>query len=211
MSGHTIGTTTRSADTRRLPLARPQRQDAMSVAEALARRHSVRAFKDEPLSGQQVAQLCWAAQGIAQSGDELRVAPSAGGLYPMTVYVVRADGVYQYVPAQHELRAVLEGDVRPRLQAAALDQTCVGQAPLCLVIVMQLDRSARKYGRWAQRYCLMEAGHIAQNVLLQATAMGLGGTPVGAFEEHDVAQILKLPAALKPVYLIPLGIALADG
>jgi nitroreductase len=66
---------------------------------------------------------------------------------------------------------------------------------------------AARYGRRrGGRYGLLEAGHAAQNVLLQATALGLTGVPVGAFEDRQVADILGLPPGLHPVYLLPLGV-----
>jgi len=124
----------------------------------------------------------------------------------MELYAVTADGVWHYRPAEHTLESHLAGDVRAPLQAASLDQEAVGSAPLCLVVAAVVERSAVKYGRRAERYCWMEAGHIAQNVLLQATAMGLGGVPVGAFEDGRVAEILRLPRDCRPMYLLPLGV-----
>jgi nitroreductase len=51
----------------------------------------------------------------------------------------------------------------------------------------------------------MEAGHAAQNVLLQATVEGLVSVPVGAFHDQQVSEILSLPAGHSPLYLLPLG------
>jgi len=152
-----------------------------------------------------VAQLCWAAQGITDQAGGGRTAPSAGALYPLTVFVVDAAGLGEYEPRLHALRDVLSGDIRGELQAAAHDQPWVGAAPVCLVIAMDVGQTAAKYGRRAERYCLLEAGHAAQNVLLQATALGLGGVPVGAFDDDRVSDLLRLPRNLRPVYLIPLG------
>lgn len=70
---------------------------------------------------------------------------------------------------------------------------------------MNVETAAQKYGDRAERYCLLEAGHSAQNVLLQATALGLGAVPVGAFSDEEVADLLHLPTRLRPVYLIPVG------
>jgi nitroreductase len=56
----------------------------------------------------------------------------------------------------------------------------------------------------------MEAGHVAQNILLQATALGLGAVPVGAFQEQQVAKVLKLPRDQTVLYLIPVGRAAGD-
>lgn len=190
---------------KRIALPAPATRGGMALSEALARRRSGRDFTDTALSPDQVAQLCWAAQGITDTDQKLRSAPSAGALFPLAVFLVDQAGVYEYEPEQHALRQVLAGDVRANLQAAALDQPCVGQAPVCLVIAMEVRRSAIKYGNRAERYCLLEAGHVAQNVLLQATAMGLAGVPVGAFDDRQVAALLHLPPNVNPVYLLPLG------
>ena len=179
-------------------------QDRMSVAEALAKRRSWRRFVQTPLTAAEVSQLCWAAQGITDREGH-RTAPSAGALYPLVVFVADAAGVSQYDPHRHALEAVLTGDVRPRLQSAAHDQESVGGAPLVLAIAIDVGRTAAKYGPRAERYCLLEAGHAAQNVLLQATAIGLGGVPIGAFDDAAVKATLHLPANLEAVYLLPLG------
>ena len=99
----------------------------------------------------------------------------------------------------------MEGDLRPKLQAAALDQSCVGQAPAVFVVTGVVSRTAQKYGRRAMRYVLIEVGHVSQNLLLQATAMGLGTVPVGAMREEEVSKILSLPADHTPLFLIPIG------
>ncbi len=177
----------------------------MSVAQALSRRRSHREFATARLSIEHVSQLCWAAQGITDAADGFRTAPSAGALFPIILLVVDPDGVHRYEPQHQRLDRIFVGDLRTELQAAALDQPCVGSAPLCLVIAIDVAQSAMKYGRRSERYCLLEAGHVAQNVLLQATAIGLVGVPVGAFEDEKVSALLRLPQNLNPVYLLPVG------
>jgi SagB-type dehydrogenase family enzyme len=186
-------------------LPSPRTVDDLSVAEALARRRSHREFADKELSIEQLGQLCWAAQGITDHESGLRTAPSAGALFPLTVFVVDARGVYEYQPERHLLRCHFVGDIRKKLQAAALDQTCVGSAPACLIIAMDAGRTASKYGNRAERYCLLEAGHVAQNILLQATALELVSVPVGAFTDGELVGVLRLPSNLRPVYLLPVG------
>jgi SagB-type dehydrogenase family enzyme len=190
-----------------LDLPPPGLRGGMPLAEALAHRRSHREFAARRPTPAQVAQLCWAAQGITAGAEGFRTAPSAGATYPITLLVVEPGGVFCYDPAGHRLRRVLTGDVRTRLQAAAEDQSCVGAAPLCLAFAVEPARVAARYGRrrgW--RYALLEAGHAAQNVPLQATALGLVGVPVGAFEDRQVADILGLPSGLHPVYLLSLGV-----
>lgn len=198
-----FGGSTQDGATMALP--KPTTSGGMAVSEAIALRRSQRDFADTPLTTAQISQLCWAAQGITDTGRGRRAAPSAGALYPMTVHVVDARGVFEYLPAEHALRRIVAGDQRKALQAAALGQECVGGAAMCMVLAMNVDRTAVKYGDRALRYCLMEAGHIAQNVMLQATDLGLGGVTVGAFHEEPVARVLKLSQDLQPVYVLPLG------
>ncbi|MHC4563623.1 MAG: SagB/ThcOx family dehydrogenase [Planctomycetota bacterium] len=180
--------------------------EGMSLREALATRRSVRSFKPDALTAEQITQLCWAAQGVSDERRGFRTAPSAGALYPLELYVVTADGVNRYQPDKHALVEHAPGDKREGLQAAALGQTFIGQAPATFIITAVVARTERKYGDRAERYVLMEVGHAGQNLLLQATALGLGAVPVGAFSDDRVGKILSLPANETPVYLIPVGV-----
>ena len=75
-----------------------------------------------------------------------------------------------------------------------------------MIITAVYARVTGKYGKpRGTRYVDMEAGHAAQNVLLQATAMGLGSVPVGAFEDDRISELLKLTPDHTPLYLIPIG------
>jgi len=188
-----------------LALPPPMLKGVLSLEEVLAGRRSARQFSDRPLTPQQIGQLCWAGQGITDLARGYRTAPSAGALYPVSLYVVTASGVDRYDPERHRLVRQLSADVRPALSRAALGQESVRVAPACLAITAVVERTARKYGERAERYCLLEAGHIAQNILLQATSLGLAGVPVGAFDDQQVAAVLRLPAGQHVLYLLPIG------
>jgi SagB-type dehydrogenase family enzyme len=176
----------------------------MSVEEALRRRRSVREFDGTSLTDAQLGQLLWSAQGI--SGDGLRTAPSAGALYPLEVYVATASGLGHYEPVAHRLTLRADRDLRADMRRAALDQAPIGEAPAVFVIAAVFERTERKYGRErSARYVAMEAGHAAENLLLEAVALGLGGVPVGAFDDERLASVLGLPAGERPLYLIPVG------
>ncbi len=187
------------------PLPPPVLAGQMSLEAAIAQRRSVREFTDKALTREQIAQLCWAGQGITNRDRGFRASPSAGALYPIELYIVTADGVDHYRPKGHSLQRHLTGDLRRSLQGAGLDQQPIGRAPACVVITAVVERTARKYGRRAERYCFLEAGHVAQNILLQATALHLGGVSIGAFEDHKVAAVLKLPESHSVLYLLPIG------
>ncbi|MFP4105343.1 MAG: SagB/ThcOx family dehydrogenase [Phycisphaerae bacterium] len=192
-------------DGRKGSLPRPRVKGTISLEAVLAARRSVRDYTAKPLDTSQIGQLCWAAQGVTEPDSGKRTAPSAGALYPLEVDIVTGDGVFRYDPSSHSLKQRLETDVRDRLSAAALNQRWVKTAPAVIVISGVVSRTQRKYGKRAQRYVYLEAGHAAQNVLLQAEALGLAAVPVGAFQDAEVVKVLDLGKGETPIYLIPAG------
>ncbi|MCD6373809.1 MAG: SagB/ThcOx family dehydrogenase, partial [Thermococcus sp.] len=186
----------------------PRLEGEMSVEEAIAKRRSIREYRDGPLSLEELSQLLWAAQGIT-SRDGKRAAPSAGPTYPFEVFIVvgKVDGlepgIYHYDPSTHSITLVKEGDFRDELQKAALDQPWVGNAAVDIVLVAFYERTTRVYGERGYRYVHMEAGHIGQNIYLQATALGLGTVAIGAFHDEEVAKIIGTEGA--PLYIFPVG------
>ncbi len=186
----------------RLPAARSK--GPLSLEETLLQRRSVRAYTAQPLSLEDIAQLFWAAQGVTRPWGG-RTAPSAGALYPLEIYAATAQGVYHYLPDGHRAEVTTPEDVRQALWAAGLHQEALHQAPVIFVISAVYERTASKYGSRAERYVKLEAGHAAQNLLLQAVALNLGAVPIGAFDDEAVASALHLPAGEEPLYLIPVG------
>ncbi|MBW3605109.1 MAG: SagB/ThcOx family dehydrogenase [Actinobacteria bacterium] len=185
-----------------LALPSPRTDGETSLEQAILQRGSVREFDPTPLTLGQLGQLLWAAQGQRDQG---RTAPSAGGLYPLEVYVAHEGGVYHYRSDGHEVAAVSSTDIRDDLAAAALDQRAFHTAPAVIAIAGVEERTARKYGGRAEQYVLIEVGHAAQNVLLQAAVLGVGAVPTGAFEDDTVAELFDMPDGTEPLYLIPIG------
>ncbi len=191
-------------------LPEPKLKGEVSLEETLFQRRSIREYRDSPLQLDEISQLLWAAQGITDASGG-RTAPSAGALYPLEIYLVAGnvdnmeEGVYKYVPESHELITIKKGEIREKLASAALGQTFIGDAAVIIVITAVYDRTTVKYGDRGIRYVHMEAGHAAQNVLLQATALDLGAVPVGAFYDDAVSQLLTIPDDETPLYLIPVG------
>ena len=123
----------------------------------------------------------------------------------LETYVATADGLARYLPDEHALQPLDDGDLRPRLQEATGGQPFVGSAPLVVIFSIVPGRVASRHGEErAIRYSDFEAGHAGQNLLLQAVALDLGAVPIGSFE------ICRVPAAgaargEKPRYLFALG------
>ncbi len=194
-----------SADPKALPP--PVLDGKMSLEKALSSRKSVRSFLPDPLTVEQRAQLLWACQGRNRPDERFgRTAPSAGALYPLEVYAVNPDGVFRYVPDGHRIVRTMEGDRRGDLAEAALRQNALRTAPEVFVIAAVYRRVEVKYGpARTPRYVHIEVGHAAQNLLLEAEALGLGTVPIGAFYDDKVKAALGLPDDHEPLYLIPAG------
>jgi len=187
-----------------IELPAPRTDGELSLEETLAARRSIRDFTPEELTLEEISQILWAAQGITASWGG-RTAPSAGALYPLEVYVATSDGLSRYLPEGHRAESISTADVRGASAEAALGQAAVADAPAVFVITAVPARTEAKYGGRAERYVQMEAGHVAQNVLLQAVALGLGGVPIGAFSDQEVAEVFSLEPGEVPLYLIPIG------
>ncbi len=194
----------------RVALPDPARDGAMPLESALARRRSLRDFRRASLTLAEVAQVLWATQGISHPTG-LRTAPSAGALYPLECHLVAGKvtalpaAVYRYDPARHELHRTVEGDRRAALAEAALSQTWMARAAAVVVLAAVERRTSVKYGARGTRYVHIEAGHAGQNACLQATALGLGTTVVGAFDDERVSAILDMGQGERPLCLLALG------
>ncbi len=187
-----------------IKLPEPNKDGVKSLEQAIAARRSRRRFLPKPLTLEQIGQLAWAAQG-RDSRSGYRTAPSAGATYPLELFVVTKDGVFKYLSAEHALEGLIEGDIRSELASAAWGQEFIEAAPVTLVFAAEFSRTTDHYGQRGVRYVYMEAGHAAQNVHLQAEALGLGSVAVGAFDDASVAKVLSLPNSLEPIYMVVAG------
>ncbi|AKB12423.1 SagB-type dehydrogenase domain-containing protein [Methanosarcina thermophila] len=194
----------------KLRLPGPEVSGISQIEELIAKRRSVRNYKDKKLSESVISRLLWAAQGVS-SETGLRTSPSAGALYPLEVHLVIGEsgelepGVYRYVPEDHTLVQEISGDIREKLSKAALSQPMIKNAPASIVISAVYARITSRYGNRGIRYTHMEAGHAAQNVYLLGMELGIGTCAVGAFKDEEVRSVLKLPANQEPLYILPLG------
>ena len=193
------------ADNKIINLPEPKLIGKMSLEESIAHRRSERSFLPTELTMEQISQLLWAAQGITDKTWGFRAAPSSGSLYPLTLYIMKKDGIFKYIPDGHKLVQISNEDRRPSIVRASLAQTFIGEAPLVIVVCGNFRITEAKYGQRAYRYLNMEVGHAAENIHLQAVAMGMVSVPVGAFWDDVVAKTLDLPDTQDPFYLIPVG------
>ncbi|HUT54593.1 MAG TPA: SagB/ThcOx family dehydrogenase [bacterium] len=185
-----------------------------SLWRALAERRSRRAFTDEPMSLSALSLLVFAAQGRTAKAGKLilRTAPSAGGLYPVEMYLVInrvsdvLPGVYHYNVRRTALEAVREGDYGREISEAALGQGMCGRAAAVFVWTAVKDRCQYKYAQRGWRYIYLDAGHICQNAALAATVLGLGFCPIGAFFDDEMNALLGVDGESETsIYLAAAG------
>jgi len=195
-------------------LPAPSGKEAFPLEKAIALRRSTRAFLRKPITLMQVSRLLWAAQGITDRKSGFRSVPSGGALYPLEVYVVvrqngveaLAAGIYHYEPSRHGMKKIRDGDRMGELQEAAFDQESIGMSAICIVISAIFSRSTPKYGQRGIQYVNQESGAAAENVYLQATALGLGTVIMGAFTDSAVAKAVGLGPDEVPLCLLPIGV-----
>ena len=189
----------------KLQLPQPKLVGNVSLEETLAARRSVRQFTGQELNLEQVGQLAWAGQGITQKETGYRTAPSAGAIYPIKLYFIVKGGMYVYEPSDHSLEKLMNRDMRAAISQAALGQEAPANAACNILLTGSIEKVAAKYGTRARQFMLLEAGHIAQNILLQAVSLGLGSVPIGAFDDEKIERICRLPSGEEAIYLVSVG------
>jgi len=189
------------------------------LEELLVSRRSVRHYEKGSLEFKQVEKIVWAGMGIRHGHK--RTAPSAGGCYPLWMYLIVGEvtgldpGIYSCPsnvspsihpsgsPSISPMGRIKEGDFRQGLCDAALGQKAVAEAQIDIVIAADYGGICQRYGRRGVRYAYIEAGHIGQNIALQAIELGLGTVMIGAFRDGAVKALLEIKE--EPIYIIPVG------
>jgi SagB-type dehydrogenase family enzyme len=188
-----------------IQLTDPNLKGDMSLEEALAKRRSVRQFSSEPIKRSQISQLAWAGQGITEPQRGLRTAPSAGATYPIELLFAIPEGLFVYRPVDHSLMQIGNQDIRSGLAAAASMAESVAGAGCDIIVAGSIRKLTDQYKDNARKFMYMEAGHIAQNIQLQAVCLGLGSVTVGGFDTKEVRKVSNLTRTLDPLYIICVG------
>lgn len=190
-----------------------------SFEDVLMRRRSIRTFSGRSLAIESLAKILFLSAGVTGKQVDpdgsvwhLRAAPSGGGLYPIDVYVVSLrveglpEGLYFYAPLAHRLQQVSAENFSSQLAEITNLPQSVGQACVVIILCARFLRSKFKYGERAYRFVLLEAGHIAQNILLVAQAEGLGGVAIGGFVDDSLNRMLQVDGVRDAaIYMILLG------
>jgi SagB-type dehydrogenase family enzyme len=189
--------------------------ETLPFDETVRKRKSIRRFSKKNLNLNQLSYLLWISTGIQRTENryEFRNAPSAGALYPIETYlfVNKVDtldkGLYHYNIRLHLLEELKIGDFSIQLKNACLNQGMLASAAVVLIWSGIFARSKWKYKQRAYRYIYLDCGHIAQNLALGATSLGLGSCQVGAFYDDELNNFVELDGKNESViYLSAIGI-----
>lgn len=152
----------------------------------------------------------------SRPGGKKRPYPSGGALFPIETYLCGSIGennpaVYHYQPLTHALEYLWD---MPR--DAGLDTLVPGhpdapRAPLCILLTARWDRTCAEYGDFGYLLGVLEAGHLAQNMLLVGTALNLVACPVEGFRDDVAGEWLDIDASREqPVYALLIGTGARD-
>jgi len=186
-----------------------------TLADAVAARRSRRSFGPDSLELSKLSTLLHVAYGITAGIDgtpqSLRAVPSGGALYPLELYVVShrvealEPALYHYEPLRHVLELLRPLESPAEAELSPYPEPLVESAAVVAMTAM-FWRSRFKYGARAYRFALMEAGHVGQNLLLAAAALGLDAVPLGGFFDREVDAFLGVDGIYEAsLYLVPLG------
>lgn len=180
-------------------LNKPNTKRGMSVMTALEKRHSIREYANKKLELQDLSDLCWAAVGVNRPETGKRTAPTAMNRQEIDVYVCLPEGAYLYDAKAHELKPVAKGDFRP---AVAGGQDFVKSAPVCLVIVADLEKFNGEVLMPA-----VDAGIVSQNISLFCAGCNLVTVPRASMDQAQLKSALKLREGQRPLMNHPVGYA----
>ncbi len=186
-----------------IKLCEPNSKGKINLEECITNRKSIRRFKDKEIEIDMISKILWAAQGIKLNN---RTVPSAGATYPLEIFLVyKKKGLFYFNSKENKIEQIIGLDLSYKLAIAALNQMFINQAAINIIICADYSRTCDRYGDRGIRYVYIEVGHCAQNIHLEAVALGLGSVPIGAFRDIEVKKLLKLPENLTPIYIIPIG------
>ncbi len=154
----------------------------MNFDKVVKDRRSVRRYKDTKVSMEKLNKIL----------DSARFAPSAGNLQN-----------WRFVVIENEKK-------KKELAKAAYGQNFVEHAPIVIVVCNEPEEVVRFYGKRGKFYATQNCAAVVEHILLKATDLGLGSCWVGAFDEDEVVNILKITDDIKPEAIITIGYSEED-
>ena len=191
---------------------------SMSVTEAITSRVTARAMRPCELSLMELATFLQYSYGVTRSNEDtvyprpFRVVPSGGAMYPLEIFVHSANveglpaGIYHFNPTDSKLRRFVDGDQSRALSESMAQPNLPLDTGALFFLTAVFERSTTKYGDRGYRFTLLEAGHVAQNLNIVASALGIGSVNIGGFFDRKIDAILGLDGLThSTIYMVGIG------
>ena len=161
---------------------------SVDIMEALSARRTERAFSNDNLTNQQIADLLWAANGVNRVEDGKRTAPSARNAQEIDVYLFTPVAIYCYEAVSHSLKLVKEGDFR----TSAGTQPFYAAASVAISLVVDFGKMEGFDEEAKAFYSATDVGYVSQNIYLYCAAENLGTVVCGSVDREVVANLLGI-------------------
>lgn len=161
---------------------------SVDIMEALSARRTERAFSNDNLTNQQIADLLWAANGVNRVEDGKRTAPSARNAQEIDVYLFTTVAIYRYEAVTHSLKLVKEGDYR----TSAGTQPFYAAASVAISLVVDFGKMEGFDEEAKAFYSATDVGYVSQNIYLYCAAENLGTVVCGSVDREAVANLLGI-------------------
>ena len=188
------------------------------VLQILEGRRSVRQYSEQPLSLAELSFLLWYTQGTKKivgrsKKAAFKTVPSAGARHPLECYVAvqrvegMEPGLYHYRSLSHQLEKVYGmGDISQKLAEAAYDQEYIKTAPITLIWTAIPERTYWRYPDQAEKYVLLDAGHVCENLYLACGVIDCGTCAIGHYRQQKADQLVGVDGEEELViYMAPVG------
>ena len=203
---------TRTAIQRIIQLTKPETKSSFSVEEALDKQRNVLQFTTQSIERNHIGQLAWAGLGTVKFQTDLAAITTPGQPFPIQLYLATQEGVFVYESGNHSLEQVQDNDIRGDLAGATKMPNTVAAAACDIIIAGSVKGAQSLLGNRARNYFLLESGHIAQNIQLQAVSLGLGSSTISDFDARRMNRFLRFSRSMEALYIICIGHpAIGDG
>ncbi|MCX6217964.1 SagB/ThcOx family dehydrogenase [Spirosoma sp.] len=195
----------------------PVQPDA-SLWQIMHERTTARTVLPKKMDVDALATLLYSGYGINRTNADtefphpFRTVPSAGALYPLEIffhhtYIEGLEiGLYHYNPSMNSISLLQRGDQSRALRDVFIQPELAFNSSAMFFVTGWFERITFKYGERGYRFALIEAGHVVQNMILAAKALGFGTVPVGGFLDHRADEFLKLDGVTAScLYCLALG------
>ncbi len=190
-----------------IQLTRPNTVGKMTFEEALYKQEDALMFTGQTLERMLIGQLAWAAQGERKSQTNLATESSITEVVsPIQLHLATQEGVFVYQPEDNSLEQTVYQDIRGALATAVAPMSdSVASAGCTFIIAAPTRRLSAQRGNNSRKSMYLQAGHMAQNIRLQATCLDLGSLTISDFNTRNVNTTCRLPRNIEPLYIICVG------